>query len=67
MEKCAFDFDERRCSALTKKSCNGCHFYKTKAQVLEGRKRSEARLDALPGGLLIFKKYYCGEGGFRSN
>lgn len=39
MDKCAFDLDVK-CSALTKKECDGCAFYKTKAQLNEGRKRA---------------------------
>ena len=46
MERCVFDLDEQRCSALTKKECDGCRFHKTVAQVAEGRRRSEERLDA---------------------
>ena len=65
MEKCVFDLDEQRCSALTKKECEGCHFYKTVAQVAEGRRRSEERLDAIPGGLYLYKKYYCIEDNFK--
>ena len=66
MEKCAFDLDEQRCSALTKKECEGCHFYKTATQVAEGRRKAEERLDSIPGGLYLYKKYYCGEGGFKN-
>ena len=66
MEKCAFDLDEQRCSALVKKECDGCRFYKTNAQVERGQIRSEERLDSIRGGLRLYKKYYCGEGGIRN-
>ena len=65
MEKCAFDLGEYECSALAKKECDGCNFYKTETQVANSRRRSEERLDSIPGGLYLYKKYYCGEGGIK--
>lgn len=65
MEKCAFDVEEEKCSALTCKKCDGCSFYKTKTQVEEGRRISEERLDSIRGGLNLYKKYYCGESSFK--
>ena len=64
MEKCAFDFGGQKCLALTKKECEGCCFYKTIEQVELSRQATERRLDSIPGGLYLYKKYYCGEGGF---
>lgn len=66
MEKCVFDLSEQVCSALTKKKCNGCHFYKTEIQAEEARLRAERRLDSIQGGLYLYKKYHCGEGGVRN-
>ncbi len=36
-EKCVFD-KGNKCGALTKKDCEGCNFYKTKDQLINGRK-----------------------------
>ena len=62
MEKCAFELDEEKCSALTKKECSNCSFYKTVSQVSEGQRKTEQRLDSVHGGLYLYKKYYCGDG-----
>lgn len=66
MEKCAFDLNEQGCSALTKKECEGCRFYKTAEQVAEGRRKAKERLDSIPGGLYLYKKYHCGDGGLKN-
>ena len=63
MEKCAFDLGNERCDALHSKSCDGCRFRKTKEQLVESRRKSEERLDSIRGGIYLYKKYYCGEGG----
>lgn len=62
MEKCTFDLGDHECSALTKKECAGCRFYKTAGDLAKSRKKSEDRLDKINGGLHIYKKYHCGEG-----
>ena len=45
--KCAFD-KGAGCAALREKQCDGCSFYKTQAQIAEGRKRAEERIASLP-------------------
>ena len=40
-EKCAFDEGEWKCSALTKKRCKGCSFFKTEEQLAAGREKAE--------------------------
>ena len=45
--KCAFD-KGAGCAALSEKQCDGCSFYKTQAQITEGRKRAEERIASLP-------------------
>lgn len=59
MERCAFDVGGDGCTALTKKNCSQCRFYKTASQVAESQKATEMRLDLIPGGLFLYKKYYC--------
>lgn len=61
MEKCGFDRG-CDCAALLEKRCDGCRFYKTKQQIVDGRFKAEQRLDSIPGGIRLYKKYYCGEG-----
>ena len=46
--KCAFDVGESTCSALTKKFCPGCRFFKTKEKLAEGRKKAMERVRRLP-------------------
>ena len=48
-EKCVFDEGEWKCSALTKKRCVGCSFYKTEEQLSAGREKAEERLKELSG------------------
>lgn len=61
--ECAFDL-VGGCSALKEKKCEGCHFFKTKEEVLEGRAKADERVNQLDLGLqqCIRHKYY---GGFR--
>ena len=47
-ERCVFKIDDRKCSALTKKVCGWCHFYKTEKQLDESRAKAEERLHTLP-------------------
>ena len=44
---CAFKIDNRRCSALTKKACMRCHFFKTEEEVKVSREKAEARIRSL--------------------
>ena len=46
-EKCAFDEGEWKCSALTKKRCKGCSFFKTEEQLAAGREKAEERIKEL--------------------
>lgn len=46
-KKCAFSLGNK-CSALTKKACGRCHFYKTEEELKESRARAEARIGTLP-------------------
>ena len=64
-ERCAFKINDRKCSALTKKACMRCHFYKTLADVEEGRKKAEERIQSLPikTQRAIIDKYILGNGG----
>ena len=48
-EKCAFDEGEWKCSALTKKRCKGCSFFKTEEQLAAGREKAEERIRELSG------------------
>ena len=59
MNKCVFNVDNE-CSALMEKCCKGCHFRKTRAELLEGREKAKKRVDALPEKLkqYILRKYY---------
>ena len=61
MLKCAFDREEK-CSALTKKSCEGCAFFKSKEKLEEGREKAQKRIRKLPLSMreYIFDKYYIG-------
>lgn len=48
MERCFADnITSGKCDALTVKDCEGCAFYKTEAQVMEERRKSEERLKKL--------------------
>ena len=59
MNKCAFDKDGK-CSALNKKDCKGCSFYKTEEEVRIGREKATARIKTLPKDIQrhIKLKYY---------
>ena len=46
MEKCFAD-DGEKCIALKVKDCNGCSFYKTKAEAEQGRKWARERIKTL--------------------
>lgn len=59
MNNCAFDRD-KFCAALKEKQCEGCAFYKTKEELIEGRQKAAERLDNLPirQKIHIARKYY---------
>ncbi len=61
MENCAFNNGDN-CVALTKKECEGCAFYKTREELVEGRRKATERINGLPGALQtrISNKYYSG-------
>lgn len=42
-----FAYKPRECVALTKKNCDGCSFYKTKAEVKAAREKAMARIITL--------------------
>lgn len=42
-----FAYKPRECVALTKKNCDGCSFYKTKAEVEAAREKAMARISSL--------------------
>lgn len=44
--KCVFD-QNGECTALEKKKCFGCSFFKTERQLIEGRRKAEERLKSL--------------------
>ena len=46
MNSC-FAYDKRKCSALKKKECEDCNFYKTKEEVEESRKKSINHIKSL--------------------
>lgn len=58
-ETCYFK-DERKCRVTTRKDCVGCSFYKTKAEVMQGRLKAEKMLEALPESKrkALMEKYY---------
>lgn len=58
MEKCAFESNNDKCTALVEKKCDGCKFRKTEEQVKHDRQKSLERLDSIKGGLWLYKKYY---------
>lgn len=62
---CAFKIDDRRCSALTKKACMRCNFFKTEEEVKASRERAEERIRSLPINKqrAIIDKYILGLGG----
>ena len=45
--KCVFD-KGMGCAALREKQCHECSFYKTQAQLTEGRKKADERIASLP-------------------
>ena len=60
MDKCAFDLEEK-CTALTKKQCKDCAFYKTKEQLNEVRKRALRLLSKFtPEQRQAFRERYYG-------
>ena len=60
MGECAFDAGKKRCSALKSKECQGCRFYKTAEELIEGHEKAMNRLITLDRELLnhIKRKYY---------
>lgn len=46
-KQCAMD-NGRQCRGLIEKHCDGCKFYKTKAQLDKEREKTNTRLRALP-------------------
>lgn len=48
MIDCVFKIACRRCAALTRKSCKGCRFRKTRKQLEEGRRKADERILSLP-------------------
>ena len=54
--KCAFD-KGAGCAALREKQCDGCSFYKTQAQLTEGRKRADERIESLPVEQQVYIKH----------
>lgn len=60
MGECAFDAGKRRCSALKSKECQGCRFYKTGEELIEGHEKAMNRLLSLDREFLnhIKRKYY---------
>lgn len=61
MSKC-FAFREE-CKILTRTDCSNCAFYKTKAQLTEGRVKALKKLERLDKNLrdLLVEKYYRGQ------
>lgn len=59
-DKCAFKIDNHKCSALTKKECMRCPFFKTEEEVKASRERAELRRRSLPVSIQmdITAKYY---------
>lgn len=59
MNDCAFK-NNNKCSALTTMQCEGCNFYKTREQVIEGRLKAAKRIESLPKATQkkIRRKYY---------
>lgn len=60
MSKCAFDYGEDMCYAVTEKQCKGCRFRKTQEELQEGRDKATKRLMTLDRLRLnkIKQKYY---------
>lgn len=56
-EPCGFDRGNK-CVGLTEKQCDGCPFYKTSAQIEEGRIRSFKILQKAPHADSLIRKYY---------
>ena len=53
MNNCAFN-KGNWCNALREQKCEGCAFYKTREELVEGRQRAMERINGLPKT----KKYY---------
>lgn len=61
-KSCAFSLG-RRCAVLTRWTCAGCSFFKTKEQLDEGRKKAEERLKTLPNWVQVsIRETYHKEG-----
>ena len=56
---CVFD-KGKRCSALTKKDCIGCHFRKTREEYEQGQKEARDRIEGLPDDERVYidRTYY---------
>lgn len=59
MKVCAFEND-KQCNALKTKKCEGCHFFKTKEELINGRKKAAERISKLSPKTQtqILNKYY---------
>lgn len=55
-EQCAFDAGKRVCYALNVKKCEGCRFYKTRDEFIEGRERAAARIKTFPNDYQAYIK-----------
>ena len=53
MARCAFDYGDDMCYALTEKKCRGCRFRKTEKELQEGRDKATDRLMTLDKPVLI--------------
>ena len=62
MEKCFADKDSY-CSALNKKKCEGCNFFRTEEDLEESKNRAMKRIDSLSKTTqdYIYGKYFKGE------
>lgn len=59
MDNCIFE-KGNECNALREKKCEGCSFYKTEAELIEGRRKAQERIDSLPEKqrIHIIRTYY---------
>lgn len=62
MAKCFAD-RENYCSALKKKECEGCNFFKTHEDLEKSRDRAIRRIDSLPKSTKDFIYQNCFKGG----
>lgn len=44
---CVFSI-RTKCGVLTEKNCEGCHFRKTREELLQGREKAAERIRSLP-------------------